>query len=259
MNNTYICLGLSFLIAVMITLPSVDFLYAMNWTVINQSPLGWLSAGMRYIDTFFHEIGHTIFAWFYGYPSLPSFDLQHGGGMAYWGAREIMFNYGVYFLIAAGLVYWKNDRTIQIMLVALGLFHVATAYNDAHEIIKLYMGHGSTFLLSAFFLYRAWFDVAPRGLLERYMNGIIGFGMLFKNMILFWGLIYDDVVKAFYHNQKGSHGFGDFSRIEAMTPFSMAQIAGFSLVLCALAMILPAALYLKEGAYVGNDLDPIPE
>jgi hypothetical protein len=52
-------------------------------------PLGWMGAGLTYMSIFFHEIGHTVTAWFYGYPTVPMFDFEHGGGLAVWFSDSI--------------------------------------------------------------------------------------------------------------------------------------------------------------------------
>ncbi|MCP5050706.1 MAG: hypothetical protein GY940_26320, partial [bacterium] len=41
----------------------------------------FLSFVFRYMITLVHEIGHAVFGWFFGYPSVPAFDFAYGGGI----------------------------------------------------------------------------------------------------------------------------------------------------------------------------------
>ena len=34
-----------------------------------------------YMGTLAHEFGHTVAAWLFGYPAIPAFNFQHGGGL----------------------------------------------------------------------------------------------------------------------------------------------------------------------------------
>ncbi|MFT5129752.1 MAG: hypothetical protein ACI8W8_003381, partial [Rhodothermales bacterium] len=44
--------------------------------------LHWI---MSYLKILVHELGHSAVAWLFGYPGLPTFSLQHGGGVAIHG------------------------------------------------------------------------------------------------------------------------------------------------------------------------------
>jgi len=39
--------------------------------------------GVDYMRIFFHELGHCVTFWVFGYPAVPAFDFQYGGGMTY--------------------------------------------------------------------------------------------------------------------------------------------------------------------------------
>jgi len=244
MNRTYLCLLISLIIGSILTLPSINYWGDFNWRVAQSFPLSVLGMGMHQMDIFFHEIGHTIFHWFYGMPSIPTFDFDHGGGVAHAWPQNTFLIITIHAAFIGGLLYFKDNRPLQILIAAIGLFDLATVYNESHEAIYLFMGHGVTIAMGSFLLYRAWFDLAPRGVLERYLNGIIGFGIIFQNMVLFVGLMKDDIVRTVYYQQKDGHGKGDFDRIVSLIePATVQNIALVSFLYALVFLILPAIAY----------------
>ena len=55
---------------------------------------GVIATGLSYIGVFFHEIGHALFNWLYGYMAVPTFDFASGGGMTYQDLRDHDVNEG---------------------------------------------------------------------------------------------------------------------------------------------------------------------
>lgn len=206
-------------------------------------PISWLAMGMHQMDIFFHETGHSLFHWFYGKPSIPTFDFQHGGGVAYGWPQQTILIILIHGLFLFGLLYFRHERRIQLLIGLIGFIHLATVYTDLHQAVYLFMGHGTTIAIASFFLYRAWFDLAPRGMTERYLNGIIGFGVMFQNILLFWGLKNDEIVRTVYFQQKDGHGLGDFNKISNIIKMPVTDLATFSILYACVLIILPAVLY----------------
>lgn len=243
MSKTYICMAISLLIAVILTLPAVSYWSDYNWGIERMPPISWLGAGLHQMDIFFHEIGHSLFHWFYGKPSIPTFDFLHGGGVAYGWPQNTALIICIHALFLYGVFYFRHERALQISIGAIGLFHLATVYTELHQVVYLFMGHGTAIAIASFFLYRAWFDLAPRGEGERYLNGIIGFGIMFQNILLFWGLKNDEIVRTVYFQQKGGHGLGDFNKISNIIKMPVTDIAIFGIIYACLFLILPMVLY----------------
>lgn len=178
-------------------------------------PFGWMMAGMSYMKTFFHELGHTFTAWFYGYPTIPMFDFNHGGGLALIVSGQKFLILGA---VWAGLVYGiyklSDYRPLQLILSFLLIINLLTFWNEELRFSIIdFMGPGAVPIMASFFLYRAIFDVAPVGNLERYLNSIVGFGFIFYSYLAAFGLLRNDVYRTIYYLQKGQHGFGDFDKI----------------------------------------------
>src|SRR5688500_2816830 len=48
--------------------------------------------------TLFHELGHAVVGWLFGYPSIPAFDFVYGGGITHMGN----FQKPIAYLVALG-------------------------------------------------------------------------------------------------------------------------------------------------------------
>ncbi|MEZ5919646.1 MAG: hypothetical protein R3D66_07070 [Alphaproteobacteria bacterium] len=219
-----------------------------SW-VLSQEPgpkgLNWAGAGMSYMGTFFHELGHTIAAWFYGYPTLPMFDFTHGGGFALHTGFQPLVVGGVWALLAYGIFFWRDVRPLQILLAGLLLLNLGTIWSeDLRTLMITAMGPGAEILIGTFLLFRALFDLAPRGDVERVLNAVFGFGLIFAALIDSYGLLHNPVHRTLYYNQKGSHGFGDFDKIEdALPALGFEEVIYIRIVLTLLCLTLPFALF----------------
>ncbi len=178
---------------------------------------GLLTAGLVYMSVFFHEIGHTVFYWLYGYAAVPTFDFASGGGMTYQlTGRSWMLQLGVFGAI--GYFIWQSWRNNMALLcvpigAALSLL-VLTSFGDFHLAIILFMGHGVEATLAAFFLARGYFNLWLSRAGERWLNVFVGAFMLAYAITFVFDLMYDAGFAADYTAQKGGHRFGDFHRIE---------------------------------------------
>lgn len=204
--------------------------------------LSLITHGFSLIDTMFHELGHTLTAWSFGYPALPSFDFEHGGGMSYYFARSWLLQAAVFGAALYGCYLLYDDLDRRLCFTALGgiILWMPAAVTDFHNVIIGFMGHGGAILTGSFFILRSlmgWTEKRPG---EKWISAFAGYFMIFSNMKLSWKLIFDIDYQEEYWNQKGSHGFGDFSRVADYLWFtSEAPVAWFCLFLCAVFLILP--------------------
>jgi hypothetical protein len=226
-----------------------------QWTLFQEpgpKGLNWAGAGLTYMATFFHELGHTLTAWFYGYPTLPMFDFTHGGGFSLHTGFQPLIVGGVWALLAYGIFFWRDFRLLQILLTGLLALNLLTVWSeDMRSLMITAMGPGAEILIGTFLLVRALFDLAPRGDVERILNAVFGFGLIFAALIDSYGLLHNPVHRTLYYNQKGSHGFGDFDKIEDGLPaLDFEEVIYIRIVLTLLCLALPFALFILRAGRV---------
>jgi hypothetical protein len=125
-SQNFIFGSLAMILAFIFVLPSV----ATSW------PFGMISQGMSYMAVFFHEIGHTIFAWIYGIPAFPIFDFKHGGGYSVQIAERSWFaQIAIWGLSAYGLYNFK-DRLHVFALYGLSIFSFSLVSSALPIIMK---------------------------------------------------------------------------------------------------------------------------
>ena len=200
---------------------------------------GLLTAGLVYLCVFFHEIGHTVFYWLYGYVAVPTFDFAHGGGMTYQLTDRVWMLQAAVF---AGIAYaiWQSWRSgIALLcppLATVFLFLLLTSLSDIHQAVISFMGHGTEAALAAFFLARGYFNLWLTRPAERWLNVFLGAFMLAYSVMFVFDLMYDAGFAAEYSAQKGGHRFGDFHRIEDETGIA-ARSLGWLFIAYALACV----------------------
>lgn len=176
--------------------------------------LRWLANGMALMATLFHEVGHTLMGWIFGYPTLPSFDFVHGGGMAWHFGRQVPLQWGMIALGAWGVWWvWVRDARWGIAAAASYAALLAASLTGFHDVIILFMGHGAEVLVGSFILARVLADGVPNRPLEFEIHALAGTYLILTPIHLSWGLATDSLVRDEYWRQKGLEGFGDFSRI----------------------------------------------
>lgn len=236
---------------VIFNLPFLSWMNGHGWEWAYGFPIGWGGAGLNAMIVFFHELGHTIAAWFYGYPAFPSFDLTYGGGMTWMMAEQtIPILLGVYTLLIYGIFYFKGHWKMQAVMITLLIFNLLTALNDYHQIVVDFMGPGAEMIIAGFFLTRAWLDIAPRGAAERFLNALIGWGMIVQAVIQSHGLLFNEAMRAHYYNQKGTHGFGDFDKVADNLGADFQSVIGVWFFMAAIAAFVPILLCIvtkKDG------------
>ncbi len=84
-------------------------------------------------------MGHAIFGWIFGYPSLPAFDLIWGGGVTVHVDRSTALLLLVYaLLVGLIVVYRRNKATVAVIgvIIVVHLFlyihQISLAVNDRH-------------------------------------------------------------------------------------------------------------------------------
>lgn len=207
--------------------------------------IAWAGAGLTYMSVFFHELGHTAAAWFYGYFTIPIFDFEHGGGFALmFGKPNPLIFISVWAALGYGAYYFREYKVVAGSFVALAIFGMLTVGSDTwHRGVIDFMGPAAQCLVASFLLYRAIYNLAPRGNLERVLNAAFGFGINFYVLIDSFGLLHSTSRRLSYYNQKGSHGFGDFDKIAGRSlTLEFEHIVYALIILTLICLIVPFAL-----------------
>lgn len=242
-------LGLIF--AILANIPFYMWIFNVHWSWATGFPLGWIGVGMTYMGTFFHEIGHTIFMWFYGYPTVPTFDFEHGGGMA-WAltGQQTVILIAIWSAMAYGLFALCEYRILQIGIIALAVLNVSLAFNHYHAVVLDFMGPAMVCFVASFFIYRALLDSAPRGDFERFLNAFFGLGLIIQVGVNGYGLLNETAYRLVYYQQKGSHGFGDFDKIaDRLTFLNFNGVVSLWLIINVICLVVPFVLYLRANSY----------
>jgi hypothetical protein len=197
-----------------------------------------------------HEMGHCIFGWLFGYPSFPAFDFIYGGGLTFHGGRSLLLLGAEYVVLAVGLyVFRSNFRTVAL-LVLIGIAHAACAFTSAHQVVILFMGHGTELAIAAIFLYRALSGAAVVHAAERPLYAAVGLFIVFSDLAFAYGLVTQPVQRALYEDAKGGGHWMDFSRIaEEYLHTKLSTVALFFLV-CSLLPIPAGFLMFRYQEYL---------
>lgn len=249
MRATLGIMAIGFLTALILNIPSFAMVFERDWPWAYTLPLAILGNGLECFMTFFHEIGHTLAGWFYGTPTIPMFDFVHGGGWA-WSPLGQVIPLLVVMWGLAGYGFFVTFRDwpwIRVGLAVALLFNLVTAFNDWHANVIDFMGPALEPLAGAAFLYRALYNLAPRGGGERFMNAMFGFAMPLHSLINGWGLMHNTMVRHLYWTQKDAQGSGDFDKIADRLSFGdFNGIVMTWMALSALCLLLPFLLYLCD-------------
>lgn len=207
--------------------------------------------GFIYITVFFHELGHALFFWIFGYPSLPSFNFQYGGGETYPFARQWLIQIGMYLIGAYSLYRAKQIGWPTFLIIPLtGLFLVLCAVSLTQYwpiIIGTFMGHGTEAIIGAILISRSLFNIWLLNGQERWLNAIIGSHIIFFLIQNMWQIAYDPEMRDWYMGLAESQGVtGDILKISetAPAPWTYEGVATFTIIYTIVTTVtLPTFIY----------------
>jgi hypothetical protein len=206
---------------------------------------GWLTFLFHPLITIIHELGHTIVGWAFGYPSIPAFDFQYGGGVTIHEEDRKIAIVIVVFLALGFLVYrCRKSRTTVVVLLFLAALYSWTAFTDVHQILGLFMGHGTELIIAGIFLYRAISGSAILEALERPLYAFVAFFILFEDIRFSYQLSTSQVHRIMYEDAKGGGHWMDFSRIsEEFLGVELSTVAVAFLICCILTPIAVVGVF----------------
>jgi len=242
----------AFFCAILMSVPLYSWVFNTGWDWANEFPMRLLGDCISYMVTFFHELGHCLFAWFYGYPSVPMFDFAHGGGLTIWMDQQQYVLLGaLYAALVFGIFKYRHDRFTVALFVSIIIFHVLTAYNeDARSVVISFMGPLAAPLMAAVFLLHALYNLIRHSRRERFFNALFGFAFIFHGLINGFGLLKSYAFRTVYFQQKGGHGLGDFDKISDHIPFlNFTQIIYIYIAINLACLIIPFIVYWRDAKF----------
>jgi hypothetical protein len=200
-----------------------------------------------------HEMGHMIFGWILGYPSVPAFDLMYGGGVTLHTDRSTALLIVIYALLVFLLFTFRKNIGAVIFLLTILLVHFVLTFTRLNEVLILFMGHGTELLIAGIFFYRALSGAAVVHSVERPLYAAIAFFIVFSDVGFGYRLVTSPFARAEYADAKGGGHWMDFSRIAIDHLHVNLTSVAFVFFICCL-ITLPLGFlafryqeYLREG------------
>ena len=191
------------------------------------------------MTTLVHEMGHALFGWLFGLPSLPAFDLMYGGGVTISQQQSILLLVVIYCLLGYLMYYYRKNTGTLIWLGVLGIIHFLCVITKWHEVIYLFMGHGTELIIAGLFIYRALSGSAVVHFAERPLYAAIGFFIVYQDTGFAYRLMTSPEARQAYGEAKGGGHWMDFSRIGSdYLGTSLENVAGVFFVFCLLTIVL---------------------
>ena len=225
---------------------------AAGWTAVGAGAvlalvvLGvpFLRFALSYLTILIHELGHAIFGWLFGYPTIPAFDFRYGGGLAVHQSRSMLVLGMVHVaLIALAAAYWRNRATLLVLGAGVGLYALC-AHTAAHQVVILFMGHGFELAIAGVFLYRAFSGSAVASAAERPAYAACGFFIVFSDVVFAYHLLASPRHRTAYEMGTGGGHRNDFVRIATdFLHVDLAALAFVFLVCCVLTLALSFAAF----------------
>jgi len=199
-----------------------------------------LVPGLTYIFSYLailvHETGHALAGWFFGYPSIPSFDFFYGGGVTIQSDRFIILT-AVVLSLFAFLGYWVRYNSFAVFAVAgFAAVYALLAFSRWHEMLIIALGHGTEFIIAGIFIYRAMSGSHIVQRLERPLYAFLGFFILIYNIEFMYSLINDAAFRLEYEFSRGEMEM-DLSRIAH--EYLNTDVASVAKIFLALALLTP--------------------
>lgn len=209
------------------------------------------ATGLRYLEVFFHELGHTGAFWSYGQPAVPAFNFRDGGGVAQPFMDRSLVLQALIYAAAAGAGFWLFRHGLYGLLAgfaAVVSLHAAFSFGEKYLLVVNYMGHGGSVLVGCFCIWRAalnktYSEHSPTA--ERWINMIFGQFVVLSNIFLSWKLIASDIARSVYLEGIGGHITNDFTVIADRLSSDVQKVAAFSALFVGLCLAVAIVLIVR--------------
>ena len=204
-----------------------------------QFPL--LRTALSGLTTLVHEMGHAACGWLFGYPSIPAFDFDYGGGVTLQQDRIPLLVGAVIAAACYGAYALRERPRLRNALIAGLALYVPLALTRGHEMLIVAMGHGGELSFATLALHRALSGRGCAAPAERPLYGLVGWFLVFSGVAFAWQLRTSDIHRELYEAAKGGGHWMDFSRLaEEFWHVPLEAVAAGFLLFC----LLPPALAL---------------
>lgn len=178
-------------------------------------------------DMWFHEFGHAITGWLFGYFSIPvpMFTMNLARS---WILQIIML---VALVIACAIIARKRPEYLAyaIFLTILVFVLAMTPYTG---LLILYMGHGGAMLWGGFFQYRGWTYNRPGTAGRHWFICWLGYALTLRNVFFGYDLATSEEARQKYHAPAAFGADNDFIRIVDLLPsLDLQKIGVFTMCL----------------------------
>ena len=165
--------------------------------------------------TLFHELGHAVAGWLFGYPSIPAFDFVYGGGLTHYSP----FQLPIVLALGCGFGYlgwlFRENRKSAGLVAALFLAWLLIVISPwRRELLMASAGHLSEFILAGILFYKALAGVGWRNpSLERPLGAFVAFFVQIHSTLFAWRLGHDEQFLEWYRRGKGGALMNDLESI----------------------------------------------
>lgn len=165
--------------------------------------------------TLFHEFGHAVAGWLFGYVSLPAFDFVYGGGLTHHGP----FRASIAIAIGCAFAYlgwlFRENRKSAALIAAIGVAWLLIVISPwRRELAFAAAGHLSEFILAGILFYKALAGVGWRNpTFERPLGAFVAFFVQIHSTLFAWRLGHDPEFLAWYREGKGGALMNDLESI----------------------------------------------
>ncbi len=190
-----------------------------------------------YLSVLVHELGHAACAWAFGYPSIPSFDFFHGGGVTAIGDRRIGLLVLIVLVWAFLFHRYRSHGAGRIGLGVIAALYGVVGLTGLHRHLIACAGHGAELLLAGVFLYRAFNGSGLRVPAERPLYAFLGLFVLIRAAHFAFGLATSPLERDIYVELKGGMEM-DFSVLAGAFDVGIGAVAVVYLACCVLTLPL---------------------
>jgi hypothetical protein len=155
-------------------------------------------------STVFHEFGHALTGWLFGYVALPRLDLINGGGVTHLMARPLLVCLLAMAFVVLNVLLLKRHRNTEsnklYLFILIGYFLMF--FTPMHRFIITFMGKGGELL---FFYFVGWYALCQLFLridLRALIYLILAVFLWVNSVIDSLKLLYDDSARLGYQAGK---------------------------------------------------------
>ena len=212
-------------------------------------PLKLLFNGFQVIV---HEIGHAVTHWLFGYPAIPTVNILYGGGITLSLGQSSLVLGLIYGTLAFFLYRCRHSRRLLILLAGFIGIYTWVLLTPLSKILMIFMGHGMEWVAIVICLYFAIGGYFCQLDVERPLYAMLGFFLLFSDLINFWEIIFDPDLRDYYEQGVGGVLDNDFVILSRdYLNVDLSIIAGFFLVGCIFTPLVAFLLFRYEKVWLG--------